>query len=76
MASHISALLLLSLVVAASAQFGGKRPPPPKAPVWKGDLKFIRCQTCEAMAKQTVKIVKNLKEEAGGKKVKYNSICC
>ncbi len=65
-------LKLLALALAAtlaSAQFGGKREPP-KAPAVKSDIKFIKCQVCEAMAKQAGAIVKELKEAASGKKVR------
>lgn len=63
-------LLLLTLVVAASAQFGGKPPDKPKSPASKADIKFIRCQVCEAMAKQARDIIKAEKELAAGKKVR------
>ncbi|PNW84622.1 hypothetical protein CHLRE_03g151700v5 [Chlamydomonas reinhardtii] len=63
-------LCVLGLCLAvASAQFGGKRPPKPKAPVAKGDIKYIKCQVCEAIAKQSIKATKDLIEQAGPKKV-------
>lgn len=67
--------LLLVAPLLAVAQFGGKRPPPPKAPVRKEDLKFIRCQTCELMARQSVRIYKSLHEEAGPKRVRLCHLC-
>ena len=71
-AAGLAVALIFCFAVLASAQFGGKRPPPPKAPVWKEDIKYIRCQVCEAMAKQALRTVKSMKDEAGAKRVRLN----
>ena len=63
-------MLLLGFAATALAQFGGPKRPKPKAPVIKEDLKYIRCQVCEAMAKEARNIVKDLTEIAGAKKVR------
>lgn len=68
--SMLPKLLVFALAATlASAQFGAKREPP-KAPAVKSDIKIIKCQVCEAMAKQAGAIVKELKEAASGKKVR------
>ncbi|KXZ48637.1 hypothetical protein GPECTOR_26g540 [Gonium pectorale] len=67
--NNLLRLLLLALVVAASAQFGGPKRPKKKSPVAKDDIKYIKCQVCEAIAKQARNIKKDLQAVAGPKKV-------
>ncbi|GLI59428.1 hypothetical protein VaNZ11_001311, partial [Volvox africanus] len=62
-------VLLLTFIALASAQFGGPKRPKPKAPVNKDDIKYIKCQVCEAMAKEARNIAKDLGQLAGAKKV-------
>lgn len=52
------------------AQFGGPKRPKPKAPVRKDDIKYIKCQVCDAMAKEARNVVKDLGKLAGVKKVR------
>jgi hypothetical protein len=67
--NRLVAIALLAFGAVASAQFGGQKRPKPKAPVIKDDIKYIRCQVCESMAKETGRMVKELSELAGNKKV-------
>ena len=62
-------LLGLCLLGTAMAQFPGMgKKEEKKAPVNKDDLKYIRCATCEAVVRQSIKANRTLKEESNAKK--------
>lgn len=71
-AAMLSTLLFCMLLTSSvTAQFGdGKKEAPPKAPYRKADLKYIGCQVCEAIVKQSLASVRTARQEATpGKKV-------
>ncbi len=52
-------------------------PEEPKALAVKSDIQYIRCQVCEAMAKQAQRAVKTMREAlTAGKKVRVCMCAC
>jgi hypothetical protein len=51
------------LLATAAAQMPGMGAGKTKAPVMKADLKFIRCATCEELAKTLHRDVKTMRDE-------------
>jgi hypothetical protein len=79
---HAPALAAVLLMLAAVAQAfdmdsmmaGMPKPEQKKAPAVKEDIPYIRCQVCEAVVKQSIKLVKDLRAEVKpGKKVRFQS---
>ncbi|MEW5302190.1 MAG: hypothetical protein WDW36_004995 [Sanguina aurantia] len=64
------------LTSSVTAQFGdGKKEAPPKAPYRKADLKYIGCQVCEAIVKQSLASVRTARQEATpGKKLQEGDV--
>lgn len=66
--------LLLSVLLLAThskAQFGMGKPPGPEAQAVRSDLKYIRCEVCEQLAKQAYRQVSAFKKEAAEKQMKH-----
>jgi hypothetical protein len=73
-AQGLAALLLLMVAMAQAFDMdmmgGMPKPEQKKAPAVKEDIPYIRCQVCEAVVKQSIKLVKDLTAELKpGKKV-------
>lgn len=65
------ALCLLLFAAHCSAQFGMGKPSGPEAKAVRSDVKFIKCEVCEQLAKQAYRQVSAFKKEAAEKKMKH-----
>jgi hypothetical protein len=63
----VAVLLAVCSTRACLAQFGMPNTPEAKPLAVKSDLPYIRCQTCEAIIKQAIKNVKEMREKLSGK---------
>ncbi len=66
--------LLLCLLLSASwcsAQFGMGKPSGPEATAVRSDVKYIKCEVCEQLAKQAYRQVSAFKKESAAKKLKH-----
>lgn len=72
-------LLLISVALPSSHAFmpGMPKKPEKKAPAVPSDIPFIRCQACEAIVKQSIKMVKTMRSELKpGQKVRPSQASC
>lgn len=70
---RVVSVWLLLLVAGSCFMFGFRDVEAKKEiiTVRKGDIPFIKCSVCEAIAKQLVRQVKERRERAAPKKVRY-----
>jgi hypothetical protein len=63
----VAVLLAVCSTRACLAQFGMPNMQEPKPVAVKSDIPYIRCQTCEAIIKQAIKNVKEMREKLSGR---------